>query len=80
MSAKRTIKSKELLIDLNSGMTDFDLMKKYQVDPPTLDRLLRHLIDANLITQGQLEQRTELSDSQITQAFVDSLEYVKILD
>jgi hypothetical protein len=80
MSAKRTIKSKELLIDLNSGMTDFDLMKKYRVDPPTLDRLLRHMIDANLLTQEQLEQRAQLSDSQVTQAFVDSLEYVRILD
>ena len=80
MSAKRTIKAKELLKDLNSGMTDFQLMEKYRIDPPTLDRLLRHLIDANLITQGQLEKRMEHSDSQITRTFVDSLDYVKELD
>ena len=80
MSAARTIKAKELVKDIRSGMTDFDLMEKYELDPPSLDRLLRHLVDADLVTQSQLEERTQLSDSQITRAFVESLEDSRRLD
>jgi hypothetical protein len=80
MSATRTIKAKELVKDIRSGMTDFDLMEKYKLDPPSLDRLLRHLVDADLVTQGQLEERSQLSDSQITRAFVESLEDSRKLD
>ncbi len=80
MSATRTIKAKELISDIRSGMTDFDLMEKYELDPPSLDRLLRHLVDTDLVTQSQLEDRSQLSDSQITRAFVESLEDIRKLD
>lgn len=80
MSTKRTIKAEDVVKDILSGMTDHDLMQRYGVSPEELDSLLRHLVDSDLMTQQQLEEREQLSHSQIIKAFVESREDAEKLD
>ena len=74
MSTKRTIKAKEFIRDIRTGMADPDLIEKYGVTPKEFKRVLRYLVDAGLITQPELEESQRLSSSQIIRAFVDSNE------
>jgi transcription initiation factor IIE alpha subunit len=80
MSPKRTINANEVVKDILSGLTDDDLMQRYGVSPEELDSLLRHLVDSDLMTQQQLEEREQLSHSQIIKAFVESREDAEKLD
>jgi hypothetical protein len=74
MSMKRTIKAKEFIKDIRTGMADPELIEKYGLMPKELQRVLSYLIDAGLITQQELEESQRLSSSQIIRAFVDSNE------
>jgi hypothetical protein len=76
----RTIKGKEFLKDIRSGMTDFDLSQKYGLTPHDFDRVLGYLVDAGLITEGELQERQQLSDSQIIRAFVESCQGIEVVD
>ena len=49
-------------------------MEKYHLNPKQLESVLRKLVDADVITHMQLYERTSLSDSQITRAFVEAAE------
>ncbi|MGO9569146.1 MAG: hypothetical protein ACLP5H_16555 [Desulfomonilaceae bacterium] len=75
----RTIKGREFVKDIRSGKTDFQLSEKYGLTVQDFDRLLGYLVDAGLITKGELEERQQLSDSQILRAFVESCEDIKIV-
>jgi hypothetical protein len=68
---KRTISGKAIAADVLEGMGDFFLMERYNLTPDQLELILRKLLDANLITDMQLYERTSLSDSMITKAFVE---------
>ncbi len=68
----RKIKAKEIAADVHTGMGDSVLMGKYSLSAKELEVVLRKLVEADLITHMQLYERTSLSDSQITKAFVDS--------
>ena len=70
MAAKK-IKAKKILNDVLSELDDFALMDKYDLTAKQLDSVLRKLIDAGMITHMQLYERTTLTDSTITQAFID---------
>ena len=67
-----SIKAKAFLKDIASAMDDNGLMTKYKLAPDQLHRVFRQLIEMNLLSEHQLEERTRLSDSQVTKAFVDS--------
>jgi hypothetical protein len=69
---KRAIKAKEVIADIRSGMTDLELTEKYQVTPDGLERLLGHLVDSGLIGERELEDREQLTASQIIRAFIES--------
>ena len=77
---RRTIKAKELVTDLRLGMTDFELGEKYGLGQHDFDRVLSYLVDAGLITKSELQERQQLSDSQIIRAFVESCQGIKIID
>ncbi len=62
----------ELARDTLSGMTDFELSEKYQLTPKEFHLALNALIDSGLLTRQQLEQRQQLSDSQIIRAFIEA--------
>ena len=64
--------TKDLALDVQEGMGDDFLMEKYHLNPKQLESLLRRLVEANLITHMQLYERTSISDSQVTRAFVEA--------
>jgi len=68
----RRIKAKEVAADVHTGMGDSILMEKYQLNAKELEAVLKKLVDTGLIDHMQLYERTSLSDTQITKAFVDS--------
>jgi hypothetical protein len=78
--AMRKLKAKDMARDLQGGMGDILLMEKYRLNPKQLESVLRKLVGADVITHMQLHERTSLSDSQITRAFVDSQAAIKELD
>jgi hypothetical protein len=77
-SRPRIVKGKELVKDIRSRMTDFQLIEKYGLTFSDFDRLLGYLVDAELITREELQGRQQLSDSQSLRAFVESSEDVQI--
>lgn len=80
MLPKRAIKATEVVDDILSGMKDDDLMRRYGLTPDELDSVLRHLLDSDLMTWNQLQEREQLSHSQIIKAFVDSRANTEELD
>jgi len=76
----RKLKAKDMAEDVYSGMGDTLLMKKYRLNSKQLESVLRKLLEADLITHMQLYERTSLSDSQITRAFVESAKAASELD
>lgn len=68
----KKIRAKDFAKDIYSGMGDTLLMEKYRLNPKQLQGVLRKLLEADLITHLQLYERTSISDSQITRAFVEA--------
>ena len=77
---KRVIKSKEVIADIRSGMSDLELTEKYRVSPVGLERLLGHLVDSGLIGERELEDREQLTASQIIRAVIESRRDSKIVN
>lgn len=67
----RRISGLQLVKDVRAGMGDRTLMLKYQLTAKQLEAVLKGLLRADRITPMQLYERTSLSDSQITKAFVE---------
>jgi len=76
----RTIKASDLERDITSGMSDPDLMLKYQLVPDQLEFMLRKLVEAGRITRTQLIERTKITSTSITKAFVDVYQSLRELD
>lgn len=66
----------DLARDVQEGMGDDLLMERYHLNPKQLESLLRTLVEAELITPMQLYERTSISDSQVTKAFVEAAKAV----
>jgi hypothetical protein len=77
---KRKIKAKEVARDVHAGMGDTPLMDKYNLSAKELELVLKRLVEADLITHMELYERTSLSDTQITKAFVDTQSAIRELD
>jgi hypothetical protein len=76
----RSINGREFAGDIRSGMTDYELSRKYGLTGDEFERVLGYLMDAGLITKAQLRERQQLSDSQFLQAFVESRESSHIVE
>ena len=74
------LKAMDMAKDVHSGMGDTLLMLKYSLNPKQLEGVLRKLLEADLITHMQLYERTSLSDSPITRAFVEAEKAIAELD
>jgi hypothetical protein len=72
MSECNPLTAKELASDVLSRMTDFELSEKYGLTAKEFHLALRVLVDSGLVTKQQLEERQQLSDSQIIRAFVEA--------
>ncbi|MCA1961868.1 MAG: hypothetical protein LDL33_13875 [Desulfomonile sp.] len=69
---KRRIKAKPLVEDIRSGMTDEEIMAKYCVSLRQFEKLLWRLLDAGAITEMEVYERTSISESTVTRAFIDT--------
>lgn len=78
--AQRTVKGKKIARDVQAGMGDTALMEKYELTPKQLEKVLRMLLDCDLITHMQLYERISLSDSIVSRAFVEAKEAQRELD
>ncbi|MBI4964592.1 MAG: hypothetical protein HY913_15040 [Desulfomonile tiedjei] len=79
MRVRHTIKANEFISDIRSGATDFQLIEKYNLSLRGLDTVLGHLVDFGLITQTELEERQQFTDSMIIRAFLESRREIKVL-
>ena len=68
----RRLKAKELVKDIRSGMDDYQLLKKYGLSESQLESVFQKLIEADFITSLELWERSRLSDTQITKAFLEA--------
>ena len=72
MSECNGLTAAQLVTDIRSGMSDFELGEKYRLTPKEFHLALNALIDSGLMTRQQLEERQQLSDSQIIRAFIEA--------
>ncbi len=75
----KTIKAAEFVRDFKSGMGDHALMAKYELTAAQFDRLIEELSSRNLISDSEVEDRFDITDSQITKAFAYAKEDSKEL-
>ena len=57
MTTDRTISARDFVKDLRSKMTDAQLMDKYRLSAVGLERVLKKLFEAKLITQSERDWR-----------------------
>lgn len=69
--ATRKISARQIRGDIRLGLNDIELMNKYDLTSKQLEEILRQLVEVGVITHMELYERTRLSDTQITKAFVD---------
>jgi hypothetical protein len=79
-SQQRIVKVAEFLEDMRSGLDDPGLMRKYDLSEIGLTRVLGELVRKGFISASQLAERSKIRDSQITKAFVEDQEGLRILD
>ena len=77
---KRVIQANKFIADIRSGATDLQLVVKYKVSPRSLDSLLRHLVESGLITERELEEREQFTDSLIIRTFLESRREIKVIN
>ncbi|MDQ7784727.1 MAG: hypothetical protein RDU20_17730 [Desulfomonilaceae bacterium] len=77
---RRIIRASDLVKDITSGMTDPMLMEKHQLEPKQLEFMLRKLVAAGRVTETQLVERTSITSTSITKAFVDVYQSLRELD
>ena len=76
----RKLKAKSVVRDVQRGLGDTLLMAKHNLSRKQLEMVLRKLLDAGMITHMQLYERTSLSDTQVTRAFVEAEKAISELD
>lgn len=74
------VKAKKVVRDIQAGMNDVLLMEKYHLNPKQLHHVLGKLVEADLITHMQLYERTQLSETTITKAFVETANAISELN
>ncbi len=77
---KRKIKAVDVVKDIQSGVSDYQLMEKYGVSAKQLEFLLQKLLNKAMVTKQQLDDRLSLADTMVTKAFVDTQKSVEELD
>ncbi len=62
---KRQINSKELLSDIRSGMTDLDILKKYNFNARSFQAVLKQLVTTGMLTPAELDERMPLTEHYV---------------
>jgi hypothetical protein len=58
----RKIKAREIVADVRAGVSDFELMAKYELSVQELADILTKLVDAGRIRKAELEERNPFFD------------------
>ncbi|MFH0823880.1 MAG: hypothetical protein V2B18_14110, partial [Pseudomonadota bacterium] len=66
------VNSGKVLEDINSGIDNAGLQEKYNLTERQLQVVFRKMIQAGLVTPMQLASRLRITQSQVTEAFVDA--------
>ncbi len=69
---KRTVRAADVAADVIQGVRDPELMSKYRLTSRQLEVLLGKLVAKGLLTRAQMDQRTDLTDTAVTKAFVET--------
>ena len=81
---KRKFSVNEVLGDLRSGLDNAGLRRKYELSENGLERLLDKLLELNVITKAELEQRKAMLDEQLDlkmlEDFDETDEFEKTID
>lgn len=64
-TARRSIKAKDIVADILSGMDDAALMKKYEIPRTKLPEIMDKLVNAGLIRTSELQGRGSLPELQV---------------
>ncbi len=65
MPAKRTIRAKDIVNDIRAGMTNLQLMEKYQLSSKGLESLFTKLIEFKAVKDGELYGRVPQADDTV---------------
>jgi hypothetical protein len=65
MTSKRTIKAKDIVNDIRSGMTNLQLMEKHNLSSKGLQSIFTKLMDAKAVKDRELDGRTPLADDTV---------------
>ena len=65
MTTKRTIKAKDIVNDIRSGMTNLQLMEKHNLSSKGLQSIFTKLMDAKAVKDRELDGRTPLADDTV---------------
>ncbi|MBI5570216.1 MAG: hypothetical protein HY914_09755 [Desulfomonile tiedjei] len=76
----RTIKAADVVKDIQAGLSDPQLMKRYDLTDRQLEFLLQQLLRRGMVSERQLSDRTSLADTAVTKAFVEVQQSVAELD
>ncbi len=79
-SKRRQISSRTMVADIKKGFTDLELMKKYDITPRQLEYLFKKLIDVGRLQPSDFYNRSSLTGSSITKAFVQVYDSLRELD
>jgi hypothetical protein len=77
---RKKIKVKEFVADIRAGMDDPTLMSKYDLSGKQLENVFQKLVQVDFITIVELWERSRLSESGITKAFLEAQQAVDELD
>ena len=75
-----TINAEAVARHVHADIGDTLLMKKYQLSAKQLESVMRRLVEADRISGFKRHERTSLSDSWITRAFVEVHQAIRELD
>ena len=57
MAEKKTLSAKAVVADIRAGLSNEELMGKYNLSPKGLDSLFSKLVRAELVTETEVRQR-----------------------
>lgn len=69
--AKRKASARQVITDLRAGLSNDELMEKYNISPELLRYVLKRLVEAKLMTELQYYERMDLTESDLFRAFSD---------
>lgn len=78
--SKLKINAQRFLYDVKAHMDDQALMEKYHITQRQLQSLFRQLIETGLMSPLELANRLKVTQSQVTEAFVEMGKAIKELD